>query len=179
MFKHKTVHQQLREERRKNEALNAKMIEQQDTTNGVPALERICGMIVQEKTETVQAADLYAIKRGFETWEALVDKGFTAEKAGYIFGHGDNLYKTVQPGYTFVSHYVPGAGTESLFTMIPVPERDEGTIDTPIAYSGNMELFAGKYYEQNGVVYLCNRDTGTAVYHDLSALVGLYVETVE
>lgn len=103
------------------------MIEQQDTTNGVPALERICGMIVQEKTETVQAADLYAIKRGFETWEALVDKGFTAEKAGYIFGHGDNLYKTVQPGYTFVSHYVPGAGTESLFTMIPVPERDEGS----------------------------------------------------
>ena len=46
MFNHKTVHQQLREERRKNEALNAKMIEQQDTTNGVPALERICGIIL-------------------------------------------------------------------------------------------------------------------------------------
>ena len=46
MFNHKTVHQQLMEERRKNEALNAKMIEQQGTTNGVPALERICGIIL-------------------------------------------------------------------------------------------------------------------------------------
>ena len=179
MFNHKTVHQQLREERGKNEALNAKMIELLDTTNGIPALERICGIIAQEKTETVQAADLYAIKRGFETWEALVDKGFTAEKAGYIFGYGNNLYKTVQPDYTFVSHYVPGAGTESLFTTIPVPGRDEGTIDNPIAYDGNMALENGKYYIQNEIVYRCTRDTVNPVYNALADLVGIYVEVVE
>lgn len=39
-----------------------------------------------------------------------------------------------------------------------------------------MELFEGKYYTQNSIVYICTRSTGTAVYHALSNLVGLYVE---
>ena len=41
-----------------------------------------------------------------------------------------------------------------------------------------MELFAGKYYSQNGVVYKCTRNTEQAVYHDLAELVGIYVEKV-
>ena len=39
-----------------------------------------------------------------------------------------------------------------------------------------MELFNGKYYSQNGVVYKCNRDTQQAVYNPLADLVGIYVE---
>jgi hypothetical protein len=39
-----------------------------------------------------------------------------------------------------------------------------------------MEIFNGKYYIQNDIKYLCNRDSGTALSHDLSALIGLYVE---
>ena len=31
---------------------------------------------------------------------------------------------------------------------------------------------------QDGVTYLCNRNTGNPVYHPLIALVGLYVEAV-
>ena len=33
-------------------------------------------------------------------------------------------------------------------------------------------------YMQGGVLYKCTRDTGNPVYHDLSALVGIYVELV-
>lgn len=33
--------------------------------------------------------------------------------------------------------------------------------------------------EQNGVVYRCTRDSGTALSHALRDLVGLYVERVE
>lgn len=176
MFRHKTVQQLLREERKRGDALRAKVVEQADAISGVQTMERICGMVAQDKADTVPENDLYSIKRGFDTWESLVEKGYTAEKAGYIFRHKDVLYKTVQQRYTFVSQYMPGAGTESLFVMIPTPGQDNGTIEKPIEYSGNMELFAGKYYKQNDVVYLCNRDTGTPVYHDLSALLGLYVE---
>ena len=46
-------------------------------------------------------------------------------------------------------------------------------------YDGNMELFAGLYYVQNGVTYLCNRNTGQPVYNALADLVGLYVEVAE
>lgn len=37
-------------------------------------------------------------------------------------------------------------------------------------------MVEGLYYVQDGVVYLCNRDTGNPVPHVLRDLVGLYVE---
>lgn len=56
-------------------------------------------------------------------------------------------------------------------------ETHTGTVDDPIPYDGNMALTSGLYYSQDGVVYLCNRDTVNPVYNALSELVGIYVET--
>lgn len=42
----------------------------------------------------------------------------------------------------------------------------------------NEEMTEGLYYTQDGVTYLCNRNTGNPVYNALAELVGLYVETV-
>jgi hypothetical protein len=41
-----------------------------------------------------------------------------------------------------------------------------------------MALEEGKYYTQNGVKYLCTRETINPVYADLIGLVGIYVEIV-
>ena len=54
-----------------------------------------------------------------------------------------------------------------------------GTEDDPIPFEPPMELFSGKYYTQNGVTYLCMRDSETPMSYDLTELVGLYVELVE
>lgn len=62
----------------------------------------------------------------------------------------------------------------SLWTCIDVDHA--GTAEEPIPYDGNMALESGKYYIQNGVTYLCTRDTINPVYNDLAELVGLYVE---
>lgn len=87
------------------------------------------------------------------------------------------LYKCVQ-AHTSQADWTPGeAGTESLWTEIC--QAHDGTKYDPVPYSGNMALENGKYYTQDGVLYLCNRDTGNPVYHPLSALVGLYVTVVE
>lgn len=59
-----------------------------------------------------------------------------------------------------------------------IDEAHAGTLEDPIPYGGNMALTAGLYYTQDGVVYLCTRDTVTPVYHALNYLVGLYVEPV-
>lgn len=97
--------------------------------------------------------------------------------AGFKFVYDKKLYKVIQPSLTITETYPPGTGTESLYTVIDVEHT--GDKSDPIPYSGNMELFNGKYYSQDGVVYLCNRDTGTPVYHPLSALVGLYVKVAD
>lgn len=56
---------------------------------------------------------------------------------------------------------------------------EEGTLENPIAYEvGVTPLEEGKYYIENDVVYLCNRSEAV-VYHNLSALIGLYVTVVE
>lgn len=110
----------------------------------------------------------------YKQWKDLVDMGVTVNK-GYRFLHIKDMYRTEQPKYTFVAHQVPGSiGTESLFSK--VDETHAGTIDDPIPYAGNMEIYEGLYYSQYDVVYLCIRDSGQPLYHDLSALVGLYVE---
>ena len=110
----------------------------------------------------------------YPTWQELCDRSFYAENIGYRFQYGDDLYKTTQPGFTFQSQWVPGIETAGIFTRID--ETHAGTAGDPIPYEGNMELCAGLYYIQDDVLYLCTRDTGTAVFNELADLVGLYVE---
>ena len=127
--------------------------------------------------QSLADAEALEVKGIYTTWQALVEQG--AEVAqGYKFTHGDKLYKTLQPSYTFTAQYEPGmAGTESLFAVID--EAHAGTYDDPIPYDGNMELVEGLYYSQNGVLYRCIRSTGQPVYHALAELVGVYVEIAE
>lgn len=86
----------------------------------------------------------------------------------------NKLYKVKQTIATVLENQPPSIHTAALYEEIN--ETNQGTLEDPIPYNNNMELFAGKYYSQNGVVYKCTRNSGQPVYHDLSALVGLYVE---
>ena len=119
-------------------------------------------------------ADALKVKSIYPVWENLI--GQTVEKAGFKFTYGGDLYKTIPANHTFAAEWVPGVGTESLYARID--EAHAGTADDPIPYNGNMELTEGLYYSQNGVVYRCTRSTGQPVYHELNALIGMYVEVV-
>lgn len=77
------------------------------------------------------------------------------------------------------SVYPPSIDTAALYVEVTedyVDGVEQGTLEHPIEYSGNMVLEEGKYYAQDGVTYLCTRDTINPVYHALKDLVGLYVE---
>lgn len=94
---------------------------------------------------------------------------------GFKVQQGGKLWRCLQ-AHTSLEGWEP-ENTPALWEQIN--ETDAGTLADPIPYSSGMALTAGLYYTQDGVVYLCTRDTGSPVYHDLSALVGLYVEQVE
>ena len=97
----------------------------------------------------------------------------TAYAAGARVVYNGDLYKVLQ-AHTAQETWLPGTGTESLYARID--EQHDGTKYDPIPYSGNMALQSGKYYTQNNILYLCNRDTVNPVYNALAELVGLYVE---
>ena len=109
----------------------------------------------------------------YKEWDKQIGKQLNV---GEYIQHEGKLYRVLQ-AHTAQSTWAPGNGTESIFVVID--KEHAGTLEDPIPYDGNMELFNGKYYIQNGVVYLCTRDSGTPLYHDLSSLVGLYVEEVK
>lgn len=130
---------------------------------------------IAENINTVPMTEEEALERKgyFPKWENEIGKLLPV---GFRMQHVDKLYETIQE-HTASEEWVPGVGTESLYKVVQVEAT--GTIDDPIAYDGNMELFNGLYYVQDGVLYLCIRDSGTPLYHALKDLVGIYVEVVE
>ena len=131
---------------------------------------------IEQAAQSLPDADGLKAKVLYPHWEALVKKGSVEAEAGYRFTYNGDLYKCTDKNPTFQSDWVPGNGTAALYVRID--ESHVGTLDDPIPYSGNMTLESGKYYIQDHVIYLCNRDTGNPVYNPLAELVGLYVETV-
>lgn len=130
--------------------------------------------VIEKASQSLEDSVALTAVELFPKWKELVEKGVEVEK-GFRFQYDQTLYRTEQPKYTFVSHYVPGTvGTESLFSV--VDEDHAGTKTDPIPFQQNMEIFEGLYYRQYDVLYLCNRSSGQPLYHDLSLLVGSYVE---
>ena len=95
-----------------------------------------------------------------------------AYTAGYKAQRGGKLWCCLQ-AHTAQTGWEP-ENAASLWTEIC--ESHDGTKYDPIPYNGNMALQSGKYYTQNNILYLCNRDTANPVYNALAELVGLYVE---
>lgn len=136
------------------------------------SLGEVQEMMVRQQINTLSVDDATALRMVayYPEWTAG-----TAYAAGDKLVYNGDLYKVLQ-AHTAQQTWLPGTGTESLYTRID--EQHDGSKYDPIPYSGNMELEAGKYYIQSGKTYLCNRDTGNPVYHTLAELAGLYVMEV-
>lgn len=132
---------------------------------------------LHKASQTLEGSEALVVKDIYPIWADLVEMGSVAAEPGFKFTHNGDLYKCVNANPTFQWDWVPGIGTESLYTRID--EEHAGTLEDPIPYAGNMELTKDLYYSQDGKVYICTRDTGTPVYHALADLVGLYVEVAE
>lgn len=157
------------------EVVNAKKAEAQEKHRQLTQ-EEVNTMFIKKQINTVDIDDQTSVRMldYYHTFAEVVGKTVTQ---GFKFTYKGKLFKVIQASLTIQEHYPPDTGTESLYARID--EVHDGDIYDPIPYEGNMALENGKYYTQNGVNYLCNRDTGNPVYNALSELVGLYVEIVE
>ena len=99
-------------------------------------------------------------------------KAGIAYSAGYKAQHNGRLWRCRQ-AHTSQEEWEP-ENVPALWEEIC--ETHDGSLYDPIPYEGSMALVSGKYYSQDGVTYLCNRDTVNPVYNALRELVGIYVE---
>lgn len=127
--------------------------------------------LIEQQINTLAVDDNTALrmKSYYPEWESGV-----SYSVGYKVQRGGKLWRVVQ-AHTAQTGWEP-ENAVSLWEQIN--ETHDGTIYDAIPYEGNMALESGKYYVQNDVIYLCNRDTVNPVYHALAELVGLYVEEV-
>lgn len=128
-------------------------------------------MLITAQINTLAVDDATALRmmQYYPDW--TVGQAYTV---GYKVQYGGKLYKVIT-AHTSQADWTPDAAV-TLFERID--ETHDGTKYDPIPYDGNMVLEKGKYYTQDGVTYVCTRDTVTAVYHALGELVGMYVEVV-
>lgn len=127
-------------------------------------------LMLTVNTMSLTDNDALSVKSVYTEWETLIGKEV---KQGDKMQCDGRLWKVLQQ-HTVQEQWRPGTGTESLYTEIV--ETASGTADDPIPYNNNMELEQGKYYIQDGITYLCTRNTEIPVYQPLADLVGIYVE---
>ena len=134
--------------------------------------EEVTAMLIRQQINTLAVDDQTALRMTEFYPEWTSGQGYTA---AYKVRYGGKLWRCVQ-AHTAQSGWEPSTATASLGEQIC--ESHDGTLADPIPYSGNMALENGKYYTQDGVTYLCTRDTGNPVYNALADWVGIYVDTV-
>ena len=132
--------------------------------------DEVTRLLIAQQINSLSVDDQTAVRMTefYPSWAA--GQAYTA---GYKVQHGGKLWRCVQ-AHTSQDSWAPSADTASLWERID--ETHDGTQYDPIPYDGSMALTAGLYYIQDGVTYLCTRDTGNPVYNALSELVGIYVE---
>lgn len=91
-------------------------------------------------------------------------------KRGYRLQCEGLLYKALQD-HTTQDNWKPSQATASR-QVIDVTHA--GTLDDPIPFALNMEVFKDKYYTWEGRTYLCTRDSGDALQNPPDQLIGHY-----
>ena len=125
--------------------------------------------LIQKGVQSLSDADALEVKSLYPEWDAAADYT-TGNKVLY----NGKLYRCLQ-AHVSQADWTPDVAA-SLWTVID--EIHKGTAEDPIPYSGNMALENGKYYEQDGAVYLCIRDSMNPLHSNLNGLVGIYVEKI-
>lgn len=167
------------------DALKAKMIAEDLKENGISFEQNevlnASVLVAKVSAQELNDADALKAKAIYNTWEELVQNEFIATKSEFKFTHKGELYKTVNENQKFQSDWIPGEGTESIFTRID--EMHSGMLDNPIPAVTNMEYIKGKYYLEKGKIYLMNREgmeNGESIVLQFlpSELVGQYFESI-
>lgn len=140
----------------------------------------VVNIIIKKQINEIDIDDATSLRMTYyyPTYAQAIEenKGKTV-KLGFKFTYNGDLYKTIQPELTLAEHFVPGIGTESLFERID--EVHTGTIEDPIPYKGNMQIYEGKYYIENDILYVGIRDSGIALSQSLADLKDNFVKVVE
>ena len=131
------------------------------------AIVKMCIKTARQITDDQEAL---AVKCLYKNWSKQIGKELTV---GEYVQHEDKLYRVLTT-HVAQADWIPGVGTESLFVV--VDKTHAGTETDPIPWNANMECEEGKYYSEDGVIYLCIRASGIALQCKIVDVLGNYFQ---
>ena len=143
-------------------------------TANVPEMQLMSFAKMAVNTMSLTDEQALSVKLLHPEWEEFIGGSLSV---GERVMYDDKLYKVKQEINPVLENQPPSIETAALYEEIN--EKHAGTKEDPIPFNNNMELELGKYYSQNGVTYMCFRDSQQPVYQNLADLVGIYVQIAE
>lgn len=133
-------------------------------------------IVLEQYNSRTDIEDKEALDRAIViyNWDKYIGKSL---KTGQVVVHDERVYRVRQDISIVLDKQYPSLDTAAIYEVIELVAT--GEIDDPIKYTPPMEIFKDKYYLEEDSKYLCTRDSGIALSHNLSSLIGLYVELVD
>lgn len=140
------------------------------------AQARLTAMLIN--TYALSDEQALKVKDLYPAWEDLVGQALTA---GYKLTYNGDLYKVIQ-AHTAQSDWLPSA-TPALYGLVGTEVSEEGehagTREDPIPYEQMMVIEQGKYYTQDGILYVGLMDAPNGYPNDLKDLATLAQKVTE
>lgn len=137
---------------------------------------RLTAMLIN--TYALSDEQALKVKDLYPAWEDLVGQALTA---GYKLTYSGDLYKVIQ-AHTAQSDWLPSA-TPALYglvgTGVSTGGEHAGTREDPIPYEQMMVIEQGKYYTQDGILYVGLMDAPNGYPNDLKDLATLAQKVTE
>lgn len=137
---------------------------------------RLTAMLIN--TYALSDEQALKVKDLYPAWEDLVGQALTA---GYKLTYNGDLYKVIQ-AHTAQSDWLPSA-TPALYglvgTGVSTGGEHAGTREDPIPYEQMMVIEQGKYYTQDGILYVGLMDAPNGYPNDLKDLATLAQKVTE
>lgn len=132
-------------------------------------------IVLEQYNSRTDIEDKEALDRAIViyNWDKYIGKSL---KTGQVVVHDERVYRVRQDIPIVLEKQYPSLDTAAIYEVVELVATGEK--DDPIKYEPPMEIFDGKYYTDDNILYVCTRDSGIALSHPLSALVGMYVEVV-
>ena len=137
---------------------------------------RLTAMLIN--TYALSDEQALQVKGLYPAWEDLVGQALTA---GYKLTYNGDLYKVIQ-AHTAQSDWLP-SDTPALYGLVGTEVSEEGehagTREDPIPYEQMMVIEQGKYYTQDGILYVGLMDAPNGYPNDLKDLATLAQKVTE
>lgn len=98
--------------------------------------------------------------------------------AGVREWYKGSLYKCITP-HNWQSDWAPDVATSLWANVSEESQEADGSHEHPFAWESGMTCYNGKYYIEDGILYLCTRDSNAPLYHPIASLINLYFVVAE